>query len=113
MARASRIIAVLTGRLPASAADLFEYLPDNALLFVDESHRRCRRLARWRAAPPAEDHARRIWLPPAELHRQPAAALNEWDAMRPQSTFVSATPGPWEMNETGGVFSEQVIRPTA
>jgi len=37
--------------------------------------------------------------------------FNEWDAMRPQSTFVSATPGPWEMNETGGVFSEQVIRP--
>ncbi|MEL6774930.1 MAG: helicase-related protein, partial [Pseudomonadota bacterium] len=38
--------------------------------------------------------------------------FEEWDAMRPQSVFVSATPGPWEMERTGGVFTEQVIRPT-
>ena len=38
--------------------------------------------------------------------------FEEWDAMRPQSVFVSATPGPWELERTGGVFTEQVIRPT-
>jgi excinuclease ABC subunit B len=63
------------------------------------------------------DHRRKITLAeygfrlPSCIDNRPLR-FNEWDAMRPQTTFVSATPGPWEMNETGGVFSEQVIRPT-
>ena len=63
------------------------------------------------------DHRRKITLAeygfrlPSCIDNRPLR-FNEWDAMRPQSTFVSATPGPWEMEETGGVFSEQVIRPT-
>jgi excinuclease ABC subunit B len=63
------------------------------------------------------DHRRKITLAeygfrlPSCIDNRPLR-FNEWDAMRPQSVFVSATPGPWEMNETGGVFSEQVIRPT-
>src|SRR6185312_9627060 len=68
--------------------------------------RRCRRSARWRAA----TIGGRSRLPSCIDNRP--LRFNEWDAMRPQTTFVSATPGPWEMNETGGVFSEQVIRPT-
>jgi excinuclease ABC subunit B len=74
--------------------------------------RRCRRSARWRGRPPAQADAGRIRLPPAELHRQPPLRFNEWDAMRPQTFAVSATPGSWEMEQTGGVFAEQVIRPT-
>jgi excinuclease ABC subunit B len=63
------------------------------------------------------DHRRKITLAeygfrlPSCIDNRPLR-FNEWDAMRPQTVFVSATPGPWEMNETGGVFSEQVIRPT-
>jgi len=63
------------------------------------------------------DHRRKITLAeygfrlPSCIDNRPLR-FNEWDAMRPQTTFVSATPGPWEMNATGGVFSEQVIRPT-
>ncbi len=63
------------------------------------------------------DHRRKITLAeygfrlPSCIDNRPLR-FNEWEAMRPQSVFVSATPGPWEMNETGGVFSEQVIRPT-
>ena len=104
----------LTGRLPGEPPPtLFEYLPDNALLFVDESHQTVPQIG----AMARGDHRRKITL--AEYgFRLPSCIDNrplrfaEWDAMRPQSTFVSATPGPWEMNETGGVFSEQVIRPT-
>jgi hypothetical protein len=63
------------------------------------------------------DHRRKITLAeygfrlPSCIDNRPLR-FNEWDAMRPQTTFVSATPGPWELNETGGVFAEQVIRPT-
>jgi excinuclease ABC subunit B len=104
----------LTGRLPGEPPPtLFEYLPDNALLFVDESHQTVPQIG----AMARGDHRRKITL--AEYgFRLPSCIDNrplrfaEWDAMRPQTTFVSATPGPWEMNETGGVFSEQVIRPT-
>jgi excinuclease ABC subunit B len=104
----------LTGRLPGEPPPtLFEYLPDNALLFIDESHQTVPQIG---AMAPG-DHRRKITLAeygfrlPSCIDNRPLR-FNEWDAMRPQTTFVSATPGPREMNETGGVFSEQVIRPT-
>ncbi|HEX3423226.1 MAG TPA: excinuclease ABC subunit UvrB [Sphingomicrobium sp.] len=104
----------LTGRLPGEPPPtLFEYLPDDALLFVDESHQTVPQIG----AMARGDHRRKITLAeygfrlPSCIDNRPLR-FNEWDAMRPQTTFVSATPGPWEMNETGGVFSEQVIRPT-
>ncbi|MEO7564843.1 MAG: excinuclease ABC subunit UvrB [Sphingomicrobium sp.] len=104
----------LTGRLPGEPPPtLFEYLPDNALLFVDESHQTVPQIG----AMAKGDHRRKITLAeygfrlPSCIDNRPLR-FNEWDAMRPQTTFVSATPGPWEMNETGGAFSEQVIRPT-
>ena len=104
----------LTGRLPGEPPPtLFEYLPDNALLFVDESHQTVPQIG----AMSRGDHRRKITLAeygfrlPSCIDNRPLR-FNEWDAMRPQTTFVSATPGPWEINETGGVFSEQVIRPT-
>src|SRR5687767_2775451 len=104
----------LTGRLPGEPPPtLFEFLPDNALLFVDESHQTVPQIG----AMARGDHRRKITLAeygfrlPSCIDNRPLR-FNEWDAMRPQTTFVSATPGTWEMNETGGVFSEQVIRPT-
>jgi excinuclease ABC subunit B len=104
----------LTGRLPGEPPPtLFEYLPDNSLLFIDESHQTVPQIG----AMARGDHRRKITLAeygfrlPSCIDNRPLR-FNEWDAMRPQSVFVSATPGPWEMNETGGVFSEQVIRPT-
>ena len=104
----------LTGRLPGEPPPtLFEYLPDNALLFVDESHQTVPQIG----AMARGDHRRKITLAeygfrlPSCIDNRPLR-FNEWDAMRPQTTFVSATPGDWELNETGGVFSEQVIRPT-
>jgi len=104
----------LTGRLPGEPPPtLFEYLPDNALLFIDESHQTVPQIG----AMARGDHRRKITLAeygfrlPSCIDNRPLR-FNEWEAMRPQTTFVSATPGTWEMNETGGVFSEQVIRPT-
>lgn len=104
----------LTGRLPGEPPPtLFEYLPDNALLFVDESHQTVPQIG----AMAKGDHRRKITLAeygfrlPSCIDNRPLR-FNEWDAMRPQTTFVSATPGAWEMEATGGVFSEQVIRPT-
>ncbi len=104
----------LTGRLPGEPPPtLFEYLPDNALLFIDESHQTVPQIG----AMARGDHRRKITLAeygfrlPSCIDNRPLR-FNEWDAMRPQTTFVSATPGDWELNETGGVFSEQVIRPT-
>jgi excinuclease ABC subunit B len=104
----------LTGRLPGEPPPtLFEYLPDNALLFVDESHQTVPQIG----AMARGDHRRKITLAeygfrlPSCIDNRPLR-FNEWDAMRPQTVAVSATPGPWEMEQTGGVFSEQVIRPT-
>jgi len=104
----------LTGRLPGEPPPtLFEYLPDNALLFVDESHQTVPQIG----AMAKGDHRRKITLAeygfrlPSCIDNRPLR-FTEWNAMRPQTTFLSATPGPWEMTETGGVFSEQVIRPT-
>jgi len=104
----------LTGRLPGEPPPtLFEYLPDNALLFVDESHQTVPQIG----AMSKGDHRRKITL--AEYgFRLPSCIDNrplrfaEWDMMRPQTVSVSATPGTWEMDRTQGVFAEQVIRPT-
>jgi excinuclease ABC subunit B len=104
----------LTGRLPGEPPPtLFEYLPENALLFVDESHQTVPQIG----AMAKGDHRRKITLAeygfrlPSCIDNRPLR-FNEWDAMRPQTFAVSATPGTWEMEQTGGVFAEQVIRPT-
>ena len=104
----------LTGRLPGEPPPtLFEYLPDNALLFVDESHQTVPQVG----AMARGDHRRKLTLAeygfrlPSCIDNRPLR-FNEWDAMRPQTIAVSATPGPWEMDQSGGVFAEQVIRPT-
>jgi excinuclease ABC subunit B len=104
----------LTGRLPGEPPPtLFEYLPENALLFVDESHQTVPQIG----AMARGDHRRKITLAeygfrlPSCIDNRPLR-FNEWDAMRPQTFAVSATPGSWEMEQTGGVFAEQVIRPT-
>ena len=104
----------LTGRLPGEPPPtLFEYLPENALLFVDESHQTVPQIG----AMAKGDHRRKLTLAeygfrlPSCIDNRPLR-FNEWDAMRPQTFAVSATPGSWEMDQTGGVFAEQVIRPT-
>ncbi len=104
----------LTGRLPGEPPPtLFEYLPENSLLFVDESHQTIGQINGMSRG----DHRRKITLAeygfrlPSAIDNRPLR-FNEWDAMRPQTVCVSATPGSWEMEQTGGVFSEQVIRPT-
>ncbi|MFM9827905.1 MAG: excinuclease ABC subunit UvrB [Sphingomonas sp.] len=104
----------LTGRMPGEPPPtLFEYLPDNALLFVDESHVTIGQINGMSRG----DHRRKLTLAeygfrlPSAIDNRPLR-FNEWEAMRPQTTYVSATPGAWEMEQTGGVFAEQVIRPT-
>jgi excinuclease ABC subunit B len=104
----------LTGRLPGEPPPtLFEYLPENALLFVDESHQTVPQIG----AMARGDHRRKLTLAeygfrlPSCIDNRPLR-FNEWDAMRPQTVAVSATPGSWELEQTGGVFAEQVIRPT-
>ncbi|RMD47009.1 MAG: excinuclease ABC subunit UvrB [Alphaproteobacteria bacterium] len=104
----------LTGRAPGEPPPtLFEYLPDHALVFVDESHVTVPQLgAMYRG-----DYRRKATLAeygfrlPSCMDNRPLK-FEEWNAMRPQTIFVSATPGPWELEQTGGVFVEQVIRPT-
>ena len=104
----------LTGRLPGEPPPtLFEYLPENALLFVDESHQTVPQIG----AMAKGDHRRKLTLAeygfrlPSCIDNRPLR-FNEWDIMRPQTVCVSATPGGWEMEQAGGVFAEQVIRPT-
>ncbi|HFB98405.1 MAG TPA: excinuclease ABC subunit UvrB, partial [Bryobacterales bacterium] len=104
----------LTGRKPGEPPPtLFEYLPENAILFVDESHVTVPQIGGMFRG----DFNRKATL--AEFgFRLPSCVDNrplrfeEWNAMRPQTVFVSATPGPWELERTGGAFVEQVIRPT-
>ena len=104
----------LTGRLPGEPPPtLFEYLSDNALVFTDESHVTIPQLGGmyrgdFRRKATLAEYGFRL---PSCLDNRPLR-FEEWDAMRPQSVHVSATPGPWEMERTGGVFVEQVIRPT-
>nr|WP_246715123.1 excinuclease ABC subunit UvrB [Aestuariivirga litoralis] len=104
----------LTGRKPGEPPPtLFEYLPDNAIVFTDESHVTVPQIGGMfkgdfnRKATLAE-YGFRL---PSCIDNRPLR-FEEWDAMRPQTVYVSATPGGWEMAQTGGVFSEQVIRPT-
>ena len=104
----------LTGRNPGEPPPtLFEYIPQNALVFIDESHVSVPQIG----AMFKGDYARKRTLSdygfrlPSCMDNRPLR-FEEWDAMRPQSIFVSATPGPWELNRTDGVFIEQVIRPT-
>ena len=104
----------LTGRQAGEPPPtLFEYVPENALLFTDESHVTVPQIgAMFRG-----DYRRKTTLAeygfrlPSCMDNRPLK-FEEWDAMRPQTIHVSATPGPWEMERTGGVFAEQVIRPT-
>src|SRR5690606_14953051 len=104
----------LTGRNPGEPPPtLFEYLPENALLFVDESHQSVPQLGGmergdYRRKKTLADYGFRL---PACVDNRPLK-FAEWNAMRPQTVYVSATPGPWELEQTGGVFVEQVIRPT-
>jgi excinuclease ABC subunit B len=104
----------LTGRNPGEPPPtLFEYLPENALLVVDESHVTVPQIGGMYRG----DYARKTVLSEYGF-RLPSCTDNrplkfeEWDTYRPNSIFVSATPGPWEMERTGGAFAEQVIRPT-
>ncbi len=104
----------LTGRNPGDPPPtLFEYLPDNAILFVDESHVTIPQINGMFKG----DYSRKSNLAnfgfrlPTCIDNRPLNFL-EWDQMRPNTIFVSATPGPWEMNQTGGHFIEQIIRPT-
>ena len=104
----------LSGRAPGQPPPtLFEYLPRDAILFVDESHVTIPQIA----AMSRGDRARKETLAqygfrlPACVDNRPLT-FEEWDALRPQSIFVSATPAQWELEQAGGVVSEQVIRPT-
>ncbi len=104
----------LTGRKPGEPPPtLFEYVPDNALVFVDESHVTVPQLGgMYRGRLPPQGDARRVRLPPALLHGQPAAALR---GMGPDAAAVGCGLGDaaaWELDQSGGVFVEQVIRPT-
>jgi len=104
----------LTGRKPGEPPPtLFEYVPDNALVFVDESHVTVPQIGGmyrgdFRRKATLAEYGFRL---PSCMDNRPLR-FEEWDAMRPQTVGVSATPGPWELNESGGVFAEQVIRPT-
>ena len=104
----------LTGRRPGEPPPtLFEYLPDNAIVFTDESHVTVPQIGGmyrgdFRRKATLAEYGFRL---PSCLDNRPLR-FEEWDAMRPQTVNVSATPGDWEMNQTGGVFVEQVIRPT-
>jgi excinuclease ABC subunit B len=104
----------LTGRRPGEPPPtLFEYVPDNALVFVDESHVTIPQLGGmyrgdFRRKATLAEYGFRL---PSCMDNRPLR-FEEWDAMRPQTVAVSATPGGWEINESGGVFAEQVIRPT-
>ncbi len=104
----------LTGRAPGEPPPtLFEFIPDNAIVFADESHVSIPQIGGmykgdYRRKVTLSEHGFRL---PSCTDNRPLK-FEEWDAMRPQSVFVSATPSAWELEQTGGVFTEQVIRPT-
>jgi excinuclease ABC subunit B len=104
----------LTGRKPGEPPPtLFEYLPDDALVFVDESHVTIPQIGGmyrgdFRRKATLAEYGFRL---PSCMDNRPLR-FEEWDAMRPQTVCVSATPGGWEMEQSGGIFAEQVIRPT-
>ncbi|NDW47757.1 excinuclease ABC subunit UvrB [Ruegeria sp. PrR005] len=104
----------LTGRVPGEPPPtLFEFIPDHAIVFADESHVSVPQIGGmyrgdYRRKFTLAEHGFRL---PSCMDNRPLK-FEEWDAMRPQSVFVSATPASWEMEQSGGVFTEQVIRPT-
>ncbi|MBB4120422.1 excinuclease ABC subunit UvrB [Martelella radicis] len=104
----------LTGRRPGEPPPtLFEYIPDNALIFIDESHVTIPQIGGmyrgdFRRKATLAEYGFRL---PSCMDNRPLR-FEEWDAMRPDTVAVSATPGGWEMEQSGGVFAEQVIRPT-
>ncbi|MEI1249378.1 excinuclease ABC subunit UvrB [Rhizobium aouanii] len=104
----------LTGRDPGDPPPtLFEYIPDNALVFIDESHVTVPQIGGmyrgdFRRKATLAEYGFRL---PSCMDNRPLR-FEEWDAMRPDTIAVSATPGGWEMEQSGGVFAEQVIRPT-
>ena len=104
----------LTGRRPGDPPPtLFEYLPENALMIVDECHVTVPQLGGMYRG----DFNRKSTLAeygfrlPSCIDNRPLK-FEEWEVMRPDTIYVSATPGPWEIEKTGGVFAEQVVRPT-
>ena len=104
----------LTGRAPGEPPPtLFEFIPDHAIVFADESHVSVPQIGGmykgdYRRKFTLAEHGFRL---PSCMDNRPLK-FEEWDAMRPQSIFVSATPAAWEIEQSGGVFTEQVIRPT-
>ena len=104
----------LTGRAPGEPPPtLFEFIPDNAIVFADESHVSVPQIrgmykGDYRRKFTLAEHGFRL---PSCMDNRPLK-FEEWDAMRPQSVFLSATPSAWELDQAGGVFTEQVIRPT-
>ena len=104
----------LTGRAPGEPPPtLFEFIPDNAIVFADESHVSVPQIGGmykgdFRRKMTLAEHGFRL---PSCMDNRPLK-FEEWDAMRPQSVFVSATPSAWELDQSGGVFAEQIIRPT-
>ena len=104
----------LTGRAPGEPPPtLFEFIPDNAIVFADESHVSVPQIGGmykgdFRRKMTLAEHGFRL---PSCMDNRPLK-FEEWDAMRPQSVFVSATPADWEIEQAGGVFTEQIIRPT-
>ena len=104
----------LTGRLPGEPPPtLFEYIPDNAIVFTDECHVTIPQIGGmyrgdFNRKKTLSDYGFRL---PSCMDNRPLK-FEEWDVMRPSTVHVSATPGPWELERTGGVFAEQVIRPT-
>ena len=104
----------LTGRNPGQPPPtLFEYLPENALVVLDESHVTVPQLG----AMYKGDFSRKTTLHefgfrlPSCVDNRPLK-FEEWEKMRPQTMCISATPGPWELNQTDGIFIEQLVRPT-
>jgi len=104
----------LTGRAPGEPPPtLFEFIPDHAIVFADESHVSIPQIGGmykgdFRRKSTLAEHGFRL---PSCMDNRPLK-FEEWDGMRPQSVFVSATPAHWELEQTDGVFVEQVIRPT-
>ena len=104
----------LTGRKPGEPPPtLFEYIPDNSIVFADESHVTVPQLGAmyrgdFRRKFTLSEHGFRL---PSCMDNRPLK-FEEWDTMRTQSVFVSATPGDWELDQTAGTYAEQVIRPT-
>ncbi len=104
----------LTGRAPGEPPPtLFEFIPDNAIVFADESHVSVPQIGAmykgdFRRKMTLAEHGFRL---PSCMDNRPLK-FEEWDAMRPQTVFVSATPAAWEIEQASGIFTEQVIRPT-